>query len=163
MPAQLKPEWLMAFRAVTCAEATIRFNDAAGRWEFVNRFANGYPCAQTFGWFYQTLADGTRMPIPPDPETGLYPYRDLDDEAVTEVIEACIKTDLRRPGGSQNPRREAEQIMRQNREDAAQQRDQLTTEWAERFVDRRRQLHSIPLVGVQENLIDVPAVIGGKA
>ncbi len=151
-----QPGWVSALRAVTSAEADIRFNEFVGRWEFILRAADGSPQSQFFGWFYQSMPNGQRVTLDPDPATGLYPFRELDDDAMTEVLEACIKTDLRRPGGTGSPRREAERIMAENTQRARQQRSRAASDWAERVVDRRRQMHEIPL-------ITVPVVIGGKA
>lgn len=71
-----------------------RFNEAVSRWEFVSQSAAGMPVSQFFGWFYDPK---TNRPYPPDPLTGLHPYRDLTPDAQTEILAALQKTYLGNP------------------------------------------------------------------
>lgn len=68
----------------------IRFNESVGRWEFIFLSAAGRPVSQFWGWGRNPL---TGAPIEPDPATGLYPFRDIADQATQdEIIRNCETT-----------------------------------------------------------------------
>jgi hypothetical protein len=62
----------------------VRWNDELHRWEFTSLSAAGRPVSQFWGWFKNPL---TGEPIPPDPVTGLAPFRDLDATAQVEALQ----------------------------------------------------------------------------
>ena len=79
-----KHSWIRALRALTGNESDdIRFNEALGRWEFLLTSADGIMRSQFWCQFKNPL---TGEPIPPDPYTGLAPFRELDDVAMIEAL-----------------------------------------------------------------------------
>lgn len=71
-----KPEWVAELKKLCGPLADIRFNEALYRWEFLIPGADGVPRSQFWGWFNQ----------PADPQTGLHPFRELDDAAMREAL-----------------------------------------------------------------------------
>ena len=85
-----KASWVRALRALTANEDDdIRFNEVLGRWEFVLTSADGIMRSQFWCQFKNPL---TGEPIPPDPYTGLAPFRELTDEAMIEALANLEKT-----------------------------------------------------------------------
>ncbi len=79
-----KDSWVAALRALTGNEKDdIRFNEALSRWEFMLTSADGVMRSQFWCQFKNPL---TGEPIPPDPYTGLAPFRELDDVAMIEAL-----------------------------------------------------------------------------
>jgi hypothetical protein len=150
MPADIQPEWVAALRQVTgCATDTIRWNGLVSRYEVILAGADGVPRSQFWGAFYRELPDGTRQPLAPDPVTGLYPFRELDDAAMREILENLQRTFVGNPwDGAGSPRREILRRMRANRAAGARHYDRLGTEYADRFLDRVKRMRGEPLVPV---------------
>lgn len=156
MPATLKPEWLARLHEVD-PQADLRFNALVGRWEFILTSADGKMRSQFWGRFYVQKLDGTRTPLPPDPETGLHEYRDLDDAAIEEVCDNLERTFIgNRHDGAGTTRREVLRRYRYNKELARRHYKQLGEEWADRFVDRLPRMRGTPQVGVLIDLSPKP-------
>ena len=86
---EAKQAWVLALRQLEgCGDADIRWNTEVARWEFVLRGADGIPRSQ----FWGVYKDYRGRPLKPDPVTGLYPFRDLDDGAMREAIQNLEQT-----------------------------------------------------------------------
>ncbi len=78
-----KDAWVSALRRLEgCSDAEILWNEAAHRWEFRLRGADGVFRSQFWGWFSQRI----------DPTTGLHPFRELDDQAMEEALRNLERT-----------------------------------------------------------------------
>lgn len=85
-----KSSWVAALRALTGNEKDdIRFNEALSRWEFMLTSADGVMRSQFWCQFQNPM---TGDPIPPDPMTGLAPFRELDDVSMVEALANLEKT-----------------------------------------------------------------------
>lgn len=79
-----KTSWIRALRDLTGNEAdNIRFNEELWRWEFRLTSADGIMRSQFWCQFKNPL---TGELIPPDPYTGLAPFRELDDVTMVEAL-----------------------------------------------------------------------------
>ena len=112
-----RPEWVTALRTLEgCSDAEIRWNVEAGRWEFVMRGADGVPRSQFWGQFWR-WEHGKRVKNTPDPVTGTYPYRDLDDAAMREALQNLSETYVaNRHDGSGSVGREVRRRLQFNRD-----------------------------------------------
>jgi len=148
-----KPEWIAQLRHLEgCAEADIRWNVAVARWEIVLPSADGQPRSQFWGWFRD--ANGRR--IPPDPTTGLHPFRDLDDAAMRELIANLEASYIGNPyNGAGTTRREVMRRWRFNRDHQAKQYHVAGALFADMAAERGRRLRGAPL-------IQVPVTIGKR-
>ena len=81
MSRTVPARWLIQLRAVS-PEADLRFNEQVGRWEFLIKNAEGKHQSQFYGRFHDATS-GQKMK--PDPRTGMFPFRELDDEGMREV------------------------------------------------------------------------------
>lgn len=152
MAAKLKPEWVARLRQVD-PQADLRFNHTVGRWEFILSSADGVMRSQFFGRFYVVQADGSRKYLPPDPETGLHPYRDLDDAAIEEVCANMERTFVaNRYDGAGTPRKEILRRHRFNQAHKKRKYDDAGALWADMFIDRLDRIQGNPQVAV---LIDL--------
>ena len=152
MPAKLKPEWLARLRQID-PQAELRFNHLLGRWEFLLTSADGVLRSQFFGQFYWTRADGTRVPVAPDPATGLHPFRDLDDAAIEEVCGNMERTFIgNRYDGSRNTREEVRRRHRENEAMRAKHYREAGELWADMFFDRLNRIKGNPQVQVLTDL-----------
>jgi hypothetical protein len=151
MPAQIKPAWLAQLHAID-SNARLSFNTLLGRWQFDLTSGDGILRAQWWGWFKNPL---TGEPITPDPVTGLYPFRDLDDAAMDEACANLIKTFVGNPwDGQGTPRKEILRRHRANRVLAEAHRRRLTEELDARIRDRRNRILGNPQVNVPVQLLD---------
>ncbi len=142
-----KPEWLRRLRDATGSqESDIRFNEAVSRWEFLVPAAAGGLESQFFGWFVE----------PADPVTGLYEFRDLDEQAMTEILDSLTTTRLdNRFDGAGNTRKEMLRRYRGNKEAGRKHYRERGELLADMVQDRARRLRGDPL-------IVVPSVVGGR-
>jgi len=156
MPREPKPSWVAALKAVCGSDHDLRWNEQVGRWEFIIPGADGVPRSQFWGWFYRINADGSRTPIPPDPVTGLHPFRDLDDAAMQEALDNLQRSFIGNPyNGAGTVRREIDRRMRFNR-DLLQAKYRAAGEaFADLAAERAHRLRGAPI-------IHVPVVIGGR-
>lgn len=149
-----KPEWVAALRRLEgCSDATIRFNHAVWRWEFILPGADGIPRSQFWGWFYE-IRNGQRVPATPDPETGMYAFRELDDEGMREALANLEKTYIANPwDGAGTTRKEVlrryrfNEALRQRKFDAAGQA------FADMAGERARRIRGAPQVAVPGQII----------
>jgi hypothetical protein len=141
-----KAAWLAQLRRLEgCAEADIRWNDSVHRWEIVLPSADGRPRSQFWGWFRD--ANGRR--IPPDPATGLHPFRDLDDAAMRELIANLEATYIGNPyNGAGTTQREVTRRYRFNRDLQASKYREAGEVFAFMAQERGRRLRGAPLVSV---------------
>lgn len=112
-----KPEWIAALRRLEgCADADIRWNLEVGRWEFIMPRADGVPQSQFWGQYWR-WEHGERVRTTPDEVTGLYPFRDLDDEAMSEALRNLTETYIGNPfDGAGTTSREVGRRIRFNRD-----------------------------------------------
>lgn len=141
-----RPHWLAMLRALEgCAEADIRYNEEVGRWEFILPSADGKMRSQFWGVFH----DARGRWVPPDPVTGLHPFRELDDQGMREAIASLERTYVaNRHDGAGSTRREVRRRMAHN---AAVQRAQYRAAgelFADMVMDRGRRLRGGALIQV---------------
>jgi hypothetical protein len=149
---EVRPEWIAALKAVD-GGAELRWNSTVGRWEFILSSADGVPRSQFWGWFYR-IERGKRVPTTPDPVTGLYPFRDLDDDAMREAIDNLTRSFIGNPfDGAGTTRREVMRRYRYNRELQSQKYREAGEAFADMAAERGRRLRGAPL-------IHVPVTIG---
>lgn len=143
---EAKPEWLAQLRALEgCAEAEIRWNQTVGRWEFILVGADGKPRSQFWGQFY----DDRGRPTKPDPVTGLYPFRDLDDTGMREAIANLEKTFIaNRYDGAGTTRREVLRRYRFNRELMTKKFKEAGWAFADMAAERGHRLRGSPIIHV---------------
>lgn len=89
MARPVPARWLAQLRAVSTADADLRFNEELGRWEFRLLGADGVLQSQFYGWFHDPVT-GERLQS--DPATGLLPFRELDDAGMREVCRNLVET-----------------------------------------------------------------------
>ena len=142
-----KPGWVRRLRDATGSQdSDIRFNEAVGRWEFLVPAASGGLETQFFGWFDE----------PADPVTGVYPFRDLDEQAMTEVLGSLTMTRLdNRFDGVGSTRKEMLRRYRGNKAAGRAQHLRKGELFADMVHDRARRLRGDPM-------IVVPSVVGGR-
>lgn len=146
-----KPEWVAALRALDgCAQADIRFNPAVGRWEFLLPGADQVVRSQFWCWFRDPQ---TNAPIPPDPVTGLGPFRELDDDAMREALHNLEVSFVgNRHDGAGSARKEVLRRVRFNR-DLQQAKYRAAGEaFADLAAERARRLRGAPLIHVPVHL-----------
>lgn len=152
MPARLKPEWLARLRQID-PQAELRFNHLVGRWEFRLTSADGVLRSQFFGQFYWTRADGTRVPLTPDVESGLHPFRDLDDAAIEEVCANLESSFIgNRHDGVRSTREEVRRRHRANEALRAQRYRDAGELWVDMYFDRLNRLKGNAQVAVLSDL-----------
>ena len=141
-----KPAWLAQLRRLEgCAEADIRWNTAVARWEIVLPSADGKPRSQFWGWFRD--ASGRR--IPPDPATGLHPFRDLDEAAMRELIANLERSYIGNPfDGAGTTRREVLRRYRYNRDLQQRKYREAGEAFADLAAERGRRLRGALLIPV---------------
>ena len=134
-----KPEWVAALRSLTGQEGdTIRWNHAVHRWEFVLAGAGGQPQSQFWGQFHNPLT-GER--ILPDPESGMYPFRELDDAGIQEALHNLTVTFVGNPhDGAGTVQRQALHRMRGNRAIRKGQVRDAADGFAEMVLERARRM-----------------------
>lgn len=133
MPARLKPEWVARLHEVD-PQAELRFNSEVGRWEFRLTSGDGVLRSQFWGWFVNPI---NGVLIPPDPMTGLPPFRDLDDAAIEEACQNLERTFVGNPyDGAGSTKREMHRRQAFNdRKRKSMYRDAGEL-WADMFLDR---------------------------
>lgn len=139
-----KHEWIVALRALTGQEGdTIRWNMEVGRWEFVLTEADGVKRSQFWGWFNRPI----------DRVSGLYPFRDLDDDALLEALGNLERTFVaNRHDGAGSNRREVLKRMRYNRELKRRQFKTAGEAFADMAAERGHRLRGAPLIHVPAHL-----------
>ena len=157
-----RPEWVARVRAITgCPTDTIRANELLHRYEFVLAGADGVPRSQFLGVWRNPM---TGEPIAPDPVTGLFPFRDLDEAAMGEVCASLVKTFVGNPhDGAGSPRKEVLKRRAWNEGQKARHWQTQTAELEARFRDRRNRLLGYPQVSVPVALLDEHGRPLGKA
>ncbi len=167
-----KPGWIAALRALTgCETDTVRYNEDLCRWEFVMNGADGIPRSQFWGVFRNPL---TGEPLEADTFTGLYPFRELTDEAMVEALANLTKTFVGNPhdghastGRSTALQKEILGRMKHNREEGERRWKQGGEDWATMAIERGHRLRGALLTGYhgtpdQRARIEIPNVIGGR-
>jgi hypothetical protein len=155
-----KAAWIRALQALPgCADDTIRWNAALGRWEFVMKGADGVPRSQFWGDF--------RRPV--DPVTGLHPFRELDDAAMQEAIANLQKTFVANPhDGAGSTQAEVLRRMDANRAEGRKRWKQGGEWFAEMAAERGHRLRGAGwsgyggTVAAQGRKIEIASVIGGS-
>ena len=154
MPAQLRPEWLARLRAVD-PTADLRWNYLLERWELLLARADGVMQSQFWGWFYRQHLDGRRERIAPDPVTGLYPYRDLDDAAIEEMARNLEQSFIgNRWDGSPSTRHEVEKRIAFNDAKRSRFYKEAGELWADMYLDRLPAMRGTQQVAVGADLVD---------
>lgn len=103
MSRPVPEDFVAQLRATFGAGHDVRWNEAVSRWEIISPSADGKPCSQFWGWFYDPV---TRQRLEPDPVTGLLPFRDLDATAQGEILRNMEASFIGHPeeGGSWHQR-----------------------------------------------------------
>lgn len=149
-----KAAWVQALKALCGNESELRFNESVGRWEFILPSADGVPRSQFWGWFYNPR---TGKRIEPEPETGMVPFRDLDDDAMAEALRNLERTFIGNPyDGAGTTRREMERRIRHNRDHLRRKYTQAGEAFADMAAERGRRLRGAPLVQVATDLTPTP-------
>lgn len=159
---------MRALRDLTGVETDdIRYNAALARWEFVLRGADGIPRSQFWGW-YRNPFNG--QPIEPDPVTGLHPFRELDDDAMSEALANLAKTFVGNPyDGAGDTRSEVMRRYRQNKAEARKRYMAAGENFADMAAERGHRLRgagwsgSGGTVAGRARRIHRQSVIGGRA
>jgi hypothetical protein len=154
-----KASWVRALRSLTGVETDdIRWNVALARWEFVMKGADGIPRSQFWGDF--------RHPV--DPVTGLFPFRDLDDDGMREALANLTKTFVGNPhDGAGTTRAEVMGRHRRNKTEARRRYMAAGEQFADMAVERGRWLrgagtNASTVAGRARSKLDIPSVIGGR-
>ena len=129
-----KHSWVRALRALTGNEGDdIRFNEALGRWEFMLTSADGIIRSQFWCQFKNPL---TGEQIPPDPFTGLAPFRELTDENMIEVLANLESTFVGNPyDGGGTTRKEVWKRIKENRAEGRKRWEQGGKDFADMTVN----------------------------
>ena len=78
-----KHSWVQSLRRLTGNDLdNIHFNEFVHRWEFTLAGADGIPRPQFWAWYDQ----------PKDPVSGLYPFRELDDNSIKVALRNLQET-----------------------------------------------------------------------
>ncbi len=141
-----KIKWVKALRLLTGNEGdTVRWNEEVGRWEFVLMSADGVPRSQFWGQFYNPF---TGEPIEPDPATGLVPFRDLDDESMTEALANLEKTFVGNTfDGAGSTKKEVLRRMKWNRAEGVRRWKQGGEDFATMAAERGHRIRGALLTG----------------
>lgn len=144
-----KPEWIAALRRLEgCADATIRFNEQVWRWEFVLPGADGKPRSQFWGKFTE-MRHGRRVPATPDPESGMYAFRELDDDGMREALANLERTYVaNRWDGAGTVRKEVLRRHRFNEAVRQQKYDAAGQAFADMAGERARRIRGAPQIVV---------------
>lgn len=147
-----KPEWVQALRRLEgCADAEIRFNATAHRWEFVLAGADGIRRSQFWGWFNRPI----------DPTTGLHPFRELDDQGMLEALANLERTYIaNRHDGAGTTRKDVLRRHRFNRDRMQQQYQKAGELFADMAADRGKRLRGALQLSVP---VDMKAVKAREA
>lgn len=147
-----RPEWVQALKATCGADHDLRWNETVSRWEFVIPSADGIPRSQFWGQFWH-WKQGKRVPLKPDPVTGLYPFRDLDDHAMREALANLTRTYIGNPhDGAGTPDKEVRQRIAFNAERQKYVFRQAGNAFADLVAERARRIRGAPQVTVVTNL-----------
>lgn len=135
-----RPEWIAALRRLEgCSDADIRWNESVGRWEFILAGADGVPRSQFYGRFDQ----------PVDAQSGLYPFRELDDDGMREVLQNLERTYIaNRFDGAGTTRREVGRRYRFNRELLQSKYREAGALFADLAAERGRRIRGATLIHV---------------
>lgn len=93
MSRVIPARWLTQLRAVS-PDADLRWNEQVGRYEFLIRGATGAHQSQFYGRFHDAT---TGQKLKPDPRTGMFPFRELDDQGMNEVCRNLQQTAIWNP------------------------------------------------------------------
>lgn len=140
----VKSEWVAALRQID-DKANIRWNGLVNRFEFQLSHADGVLRSQFF-------CDFTK---PKDPETGLQPYRELNDETMREALANLEKTFIGNRYHHGTPWREAGRAYFENKRIQEERWRARGQDFADYLWDHRRQLRdggAGPLVTVVEGM-----------
>lgn len=114
--------WLTQLRAVSPG-ADLRWNEEVYRWEFLIRDATGQLRSQFYGRFHDT---NTGQKLKPDPQTGMFPFRELDDEGLREVCRNLTESAVwNRHDGAGTTRKQVVQNLLHNRTIEDQRKDSI--------------------------------------
>ena len=136
----VEPRWITALQRLTgCETDTIRWNGLIGRWEFVLAGADGVPRSQFWGWFNKPI----------DPASGLFPFRDLDDDSVKEALANLEKTFVgNRHDGAGNTKREVKRRYDYNEGLKTKRYQEAGELFADMVYDRGHRLRGSPMIQV---------------
>lgn len=141
-----KASWVDALKRTCGANHDLRWNSEVGRWEFLIPCVDGVARSQFFGWFKNP---NTGEPIPPDPVTGLPPFRDLTDDVMREVLETLQRTFIGNPwDGPGTARNALKRNQQHNDRLAAAHYKQAGEAFADMVAERGRRLRGAPLIPV---------------
>lgn len=151
---EAKPEWIAALRGLEgCGDADIRWNESVGRFEFILPGADGIPRSQFWGQFW-TWHHGERINTVPDPVTGLFPFRDLDDAGMREALANLERTYVaNRWDGSGTTQREVMKRHRFNMDLRQRKFDAAGAAFADMAAERSRRIRGAPQVAVPSTLV----------
>ena len=143
--------WVRALRALTgFAQDDIRYNETLCRWEFILTSADWMPRSQFWGVYKNPL---TGEPVKPDPATGLYPFRELDDEAMRAALTNLEMTFVGNPlDGAGSPRKEVMKRIRENRDEGQRRYKQGGYDFADMVNERAKRLRGAISVPVLTNI-----------
>lgn len=134
-----KAEWIVALRALTGQERdTIRFNETLHRWEFQLVGASGAVQSQFWGQFTDPRT-GER--VKPDPDTGMYAFRELDDAGMREALRNLERTFVgNRADGAGTVRKHILNGMRYNRSVYRKHRSDRADLFVDMVAERQKRL-----------------------
>lgn len=146
-----RPQWVAALRSLEgCASADIRYNVQVARWEFVLPGADGVMRSQFWGVFRDP---STGRPIKPDPVTGLYPFRDLDDAGMQEALANLERTYIaNRHDSAGTTRRHVLRNYRFNKELLRDKYREAGNLFADMAADRGKRLRGATQISVPVTL-----------
>lgn len=135
-----KPEWIAALRRLEgCSTADIRFNETVHRWEFVMDGADGVPRSQFYGWFNQQI----------DPASGLYPFRELDDDGMRVVLANLEQSYVGNPhDGAGTVSKEIRRRIRFNTNLKSRKYHEAGEAFSDMAAERARRIRGAPLIQV---------------
>jgi len=168
-----KTAWTKALRLLTgCETDTVRYNEEVNRWEFVLMSGDGISRSQFWGWFRNPF---TGQPLEPDDLTGMYPFRELDDDGMIEALANLEKTFVGNPhdghtttGRSTATHKEVRKRMAFNRDEGVRRWKQGGEDFAAMAAERGHRLRGALVTGsggtraqASRQLV-IPNVIGGR-
>lgn len=158
----IKDSWVRALKALDSG-AEIRWNTQVSRYEFSLTSADGVLRSQFWGWFYRLDGKGNRVPIQPDPATGLYPFRDLDDAAMAEALANLEQTFVgNRHDGAGTTRKEVQRRYQFNQDHMRRQYRHAGELYADVMMEHAPKIRGRALEPVLVDLHGAPASSGAN-
>lgn len=130
MARTVPARWLTQLRAVA-PDADLRWNEVVHRWEFLIKDATGVHRSQFYGRFRNPRTGAKERP---DPRTGQYPFRELDDAGMDEVCRNLQETAVwNRVDGQGTTRKTVERNLLAQRDHQQAVRDARRNELLDRL------------------------------